>query len=161
MRRAVMVGVVLAATTLVVPTPALGCTVEPMSDEQYLANADVVFEGIAGPHRDPNAGAPITSSGDPIFWTFTVERQIKGTVAPVQEVASARSGATCGIVFEEGVRYRVFASYAGGVLSTGLGSGTRLVQPTPSTTTTVRPTTTTTPRATTSTSPPRRLTLTG
>ena len=163
MRRAVMLGVTLVAMTLVVPPLALGCSItEPLpTEEQYLADADVVFEGIAGPHRDPNAGAPIKTSGDPIFWTFTVERPIKGTVAPVQEVASARSGATCGIVFQEGVRYRVFASYVDGVLRTGLGSGTRLVQPTPSTTTTVRPTTTTAPHASTTTSPPRPLALTG
>lgn len=61
---------------------------------------------------------------------------IKGAASPVQEVASARSEATCGIRFQEGARYRVYARYVNGELHTGLGSGTRLA-PAVATTTTV------------------------
>jgi len=73
-----------------------------------------VFEGLAVSSRDPNAGASIISTGDPIFWNFLVERQIKGSTGPQQEVGTARGGASCGFTFQIGVRYRVFASRQGG-----------------------------------------------
>ncbi len=161
--------VVLVAGMAVVPRPpaALACTITAPgpTEEELLARADVVFEGVVGSHRDPNTGATIIGSGDPIFWTFTVERVIKGAVSRVQEVASARSGASCGIRFEEGARYRVYANYVGGTLSTGLGSGTRLASAVASTTTTttaVTGTTTTVPRPAQPAEPvPRRIALTG
>lgn len=144
MRRALAVAVVLVGTSLYVSSPALGCSVvDPGPTEaELLAMADVVFEGVAGSHRDPNVGAPVQTTGDPIFWTFTVERQVKGTVAAVQEVASARSGVSCGIAFTEGSRYRVYARYIDGVLTTSFGSGTRLL---PETTTSTTPSTTVPP----------------
>jgi hypothetical protein len=153
-RRALVVAVVLAAATMAWPSsPALGCSATgPVPTEaEFLAGADVVFEGVAGAHRDPNAGAPVQGSGDPIFWTFTVDRQVKGAVAPVQEVGTARSDASCGIRFLEGVRYRVYAQYEGAALMTSAFSGTRVAPVTTSTTT----------RSTTTTSPPRRIALTG
>ena len=149
---------VVLAGTLVSPDAAVGCSMtgpEP-SEAEYVAMADVVFEGVAGPHRDPNAGAAVQTSGDPIFWTFTVERQIKGSVAAVQEVASARSSATCGMTFTQGVRYRIFAKYVGGVLSTSAGSGSRPIEAVTTTTTTTVPA-----PPTTTTRPPRRIALTG
>ena len=119
-----------------------------------------MFEGVAGSHRDPNAGAPVIGSGDRIFWTFAVERQLKGDVPPVVEVATSRSGASCGVSFQEGVRYRVFARYDGTTLITGLGSGTRPVTATTTTTaTTVAPTVQ--PRAPITPSGPRPIALTG
>ena len=156
MRRAVVVAMVVLAGTLVSPDAAVSCSItapEP-TEAEYVAMADVVFEGVAGPHRDPNAGAALQTSGDPIFWTFTVERQIKGAVAAVQEVASARSGVSCGMTFTQGVRYRIFAKYVGGVLTTSAGSGSRPIDAVTTTTTVPAPTTTTT-------RPPRRITLTG
>ena len=151
MWRALVSVVVLVATTLVLAPPALGCSFagpEP-TEAEHVARADVVFEGVAGPHRDPTAGAPAQSSADPIFWTFYVDREVKGDVAPVQEVASPRSGASCGLIFDEGVRYRVFATYDGTVLTSRLGSGTRPAPLTASTTTTTTasPTTTRPPAA--------------
>lgn len=135
-----------AAGGLGAPSPVSACSLAlPLpTEEEHLEQADLVFEGLAVSSRDPNAGASIISSGDPIFWTFLVEREIKGSTGPTQEVATARSGATCGFGFQAGVRYRVFASALNGVFMTGLGSGTRLVSDVPQTTTTVPPATTTT-----------------
>ena len=163
MRRTLVVAMVLAST-LAVSRPTLGCSVTSPgpTEEQLFAAADVVFEGVAGGHRDPAAGASVQSSGDPIFWTFAVDREIKGHVGPSVEVASARSSATCGITFQPGVRYRVFARYQNGTLQTGLGSGTRTAQVTTSTTPTTAPATptTTAPRPATP-SAPRQIALTG
>jgi hypothetical protein len=95
------------------------------SEQELLDQADVVFQGVALTSEDPNAGAPVHSSGDPIAWTFTVEQVVKGVASATQQVTTARSGATCGFTFVEGHRYVVYARAVGGVLSTSLFSGTR------------------------------------
>ncbi len=149
-RRAVIVAVVavaVGAMVLFVAPTAGACTLPPgpgPTEEELLARADTVFEGVATSRSDPNADAPTQSSGDPIVWTFAVDRQIKGTVTEPQDVSSARSGATCGITFRIGTRYRVFADAVDGVLWASLGSGTREATLEPSTITTA---TTTVPPA--------------
>ncbi len=103
------------------------------------------------------------SSGDPIIWTFAVDREVKGTPSQPQEVRSARSGATCGITFEIGTRYLVLADLVDGVFWTSLGSGTREAAAAPSTTTTTTrpPTTTTTTVPGAQPTRTRSITLTG
>ena len=138
-----MVLAATAATALVISPPAQACSIAwpGPSDEELLARADLVFEGIALFGEDPNAGAPVMSSGDPIFWTFRVSREIKGPASQPQVVVSARSGATCGIHFRIGAHYRVFAHLVDGVYRTGLGSGTQELtgEETTTTTTTAPP----------------------
>ena len=166
-RTAVYLGLALFVGVLGAPSPASACSLSlPLpTEEEHLERADLVFEGLAVSSMDPNAGAPIISTGDPIFWTFLVEREIKGSTGVTQEVATARGGATCGYSFHAGVRYRVFASAQNGVFMTGLGSGTRPVSDTQRTTTTQAPATPTTtiPTARPQTTPsnPRPLALTG
>jgi hypothetical protein len=141
----------MAGVVSVVGAPSAGaCSILPPgpTDEELDEQADVIFEGIAVSSRDPNSGAEIKTSGDPIHWSFAVDTVVKGMVAPHQEVTSARSGGTCGYVFQIGERYRVYASERNGVLRTGLGSGTRPAPPEP------RPTTTTIPRAAPPLDPP-------
>jgi hypothetical protein len=154
MRRVVAVAVVVVAAGLSWSTPASACSVTELPTEaQYVARADVVFEGTAVNRVDPKAGSPAIGTGDPITWTFAVDRRIKGSVAAQQVVQSARSGASCGFTFTVGTRYRVYGNYDGTVLRTGFPSGTReapLV------------TATTAPRAVPPpASPPRRIALTG
>lgn len=64
-----MVAGVLAVGALTVPVPpaALACSVTAPgpTEEEFLAMADVVFEGVVGTHRDPAAGATVIGSGDP------------------------------------------------------------------------------------------------
>ncbi|MDP8938304.1 MAG: hypothetical protein M3O23_11355 [Actinomycetota bacterium] len=157
MRRAVTAVLTAAAvtTTVFLWAPTAGaCTAPPApgpTEEEFLAQADLVFEGVATARHDPNAGAPMQSSGDPIIWTFTVDRQIKGAAAQPQLVQSPRSSATCGMSFEIGTRYRVFAKNVDGVYQTTSVSGTReatlesitttttIRPPSPTTTTTLRP----------------------
>jgi hypothetical protein len=125
-RAAVLVGLALIAGVLGMASPASACSfvVPGPTQHELLAQADLAFEGVALSSRDPNAGAPIISSGDPIIWTFAVDRPIKGPVHRLQEVTTARSGASCGVAFQEGVRYRVLAVHQDGAFWTFLFSGT-------------------------------------
>lgn len=147
-RLTILLSVVVAAGVLWTPAPASACTVAASTEAEQLARADLVFEGTARSSHDPNAGAAI-SSGDPVFWTFTVDRRIKGDAAADQVVSTPRSGASCGVDFTVGVRYRVFAVEREGVFVTTLGSGTRETVLVPE-----EPTTTTTPTTTTPTTKP-------
>lgn len=148
---AALLALASVAGVLGATSPVSACSLaSPLpTEEEHLARADLVFEGLAVSSRDPNAGAPIISTGDPIFWTFLVEREIKGSTGMQQEVGTARGSATCGFSFQVGVRYRVFADARNGAFMTSLGSGTRQVSDPPQTTTT----TTTRPLAATTTVP--------
>lgn len=159
MRRVVAVAVLLVAVGVPWSSPASACTIStPLPTEaEYVATADVVFEGTAVGRVDPNAANPVMTSGDPIVWTFAVDRPIKGSVGLQQVVESARSGASCGFTFTVGTRYRVYGRYDGAVLRTAFGSGTREA-PLVATTTTVPRAVTTVPP---STLPPRRIALAG
>jgi len=96
-------------------SPALACSLAPapadpaLAEQQQFDQATVVFEGVALSSNDPTAGARIQSSGDPVFFTFAPDRVLKGTPGARPVVSSAKSGASCGVTFTVGVRYRVFA----------------------------------------------------
>jgi hypothetical protein len=164
MRRVLAVVVVLLAAGLSWSSPAAACSVTaPLPTEaEYVAMAHVVFEGTAVGRRDPNAGAPVIGSGDPIVWSFSVDRPIKGLTGMQQDVESARSEGSCGFTFTLGTRYRVYAMNENGVLRTGFPQGTREAPLVATTTTTVQQVVpTTVPAATRTASPPRRIALTG
>ena len=158
MRRLLAVTVLLVAAGLSWSAPASACSVSgpPPTDAQYLAMADVVFEGTAIGRHDPNAGAPVVASGELVLWTFAVDRPIKGSVGLQQTVASARSSVSCGFEFSLGTRYRVYGSYEGALLRTSSPSGTRAAPLVAAVTTTVPPVHPPAPG-----SPPRRIALTG
>ena len=145
MRHRVAMAVAMLVTGLVSvqAPPAAACSIVAPgpTEEELLARADLVLEGTAVSSRDPNPGAATIASGDPIFWTFATERAIKGAPAAPQEVGTSRSGASCGVTFKAGHRYRVFANLVNGVYMTSLGSGTVEIarQAEPTVTTTTRP----------------------
>jgi nucleoid-associated protein YgaU len=131
-----LVVVVWAAAVLTVTVvqakKALACSCAPSSEQQLANAADVVFDGVAAGRHDPNPAGGIVGSGDPISWTFDVSGVIKGAPTDPQEVRSARGGATCGISFELGPPYRVFARrQADQTLATDLCSGTRALSSPP------------------------------
>lgn len=153
MRRILAVAVVLVAAGLSWSTPASACSVtEPVPTEaQYVAMADVVFEGVALGRQQ--TGGTAAGTGYDFAWTFSVDRPVKGSVA-LQQVVETSATSSCGIPFAVGTRYRVFANYDGAVLRTGLGSGTQEAPLVATTTTTV-------PRPVPPASPGRRIALTG
>ena len=159
-RLTILLSIAVAAGVLWIPSPASACTVAESTEAEQLARADLVFEGIAASSHDPNAAAPI-SSGDPIYWTFIVDHRIKGDAAAEQTVWTPRSGATCGVDFTVGVRYRVFAAARDGAFMSTLGSGTREAVLVPETTTTTKPPAPTTSTPTTKAPGKRPLARTG
>lgn len=164
MRRAamaVLTAVLVAGPAMVGVTGAGACSVTAPgpTEEELAARADLIFDGVAVSSQDPNAGQPIIGTGDPIAWTFTVLRPVKGPVAtPQQQVTTARSGASCGVAFQAGSSYRVYAQLIGGRYEASLGNGTRpldQVPPAPASTTTSSTSTTRAPAPTAATVAPR------
>jgi hypothetical protein len=154
--KATMAVVLVAATFLWGPSPARACSVTgpPPTEAQYVAAAEVVFEGTAVASRDPGG----TGLQFFVVWTFSVDTPIKGPVLLQQDVVTALSGASCGYPFTVGMRYRVYARQIDGVLTTGGPDGTRLAPlVAPTTTVTTAPPVARPP----TTSPARRIALTG
>ncbi len=157
MRKPVLavMALVLAALALIAgaSSPAIACSALPVppTEQQFVSRADVIFEGVYVSSRDPNAGASIVSSADPIFFTFAADRVLKGgPISSPVVVSSARDGASCGATFTVGVRYRVYARNVSGALVTDSVSGNRPVSLESSTTTTppaTRPSAPAVPRA--------------
>lgn len=103
---------------------AWACSCAPSSMREHFGRADAVFAGTVTNREDPNAGASVRSSADPIIWTFDVDSTQKGRVEDPQQVRSEQDGASCGFGFEIGRRYQVFADDGEGGYHTGLCSGT-------------------------------------
>jgi hypothetical protein len=104
--------------------PAHACSCLPVvpAYEGHLARADVVFDAVAT-QRTGGAG-----SFDPVTYRFDVAGVVKGTTTDPQDVLTAANGALCGIEFEIGLAYRVFARRQhDGTLSTGMCDGSRLL----------------------------------
>jgi len=128
---------VLASLALVIgaASPSIACSApfQAPTEQQFLDQADVVFEGVALSSRNPSTGAAIQSSGDPVFYTFAADRALKGSIGSQVVVSTAAGSASCGDTFTIGVRYRVYARNVAGSLTTGTGVGNRpvpLVAPT-------------------------------
>lgn len=97
---------------------AYACSCIPQSTQEHFNQNDVVFTG-----KVVNKDSKMLS--DYYVVTFEVYKQYKGDVVSKNiEIVTHQSSATCGVNFEEGKEYVVFASDADGELMTGLCSGT-------------------------------------
>ena len=104
--RAVLVVSFLASALVVLgATRALACScVAPRSDRVALEDATAVFAGTVA------AVEPGVEIGvDPATWTFAVDTVYKGPIGTTQDVSTHTQPAACGVVFDEGARYVVFA----------------------------------------------------
>ena len=84
----------MALVHVAAPPPAGACSCTGLDDQQALAQADVAVVGEVVARDEPAAPG---SSLDPALWTFRVRTVFKGEVATRQGVASAMSGASCGL----------------------------------------------------------------
>ena len=103
---------VLGALSLVVVSaaPSFACSCAGASTAQYVDGADVVLTGTVT-DKQPPPKRPVMSSGDPVTYTFDVERTFKGDPSGPVPVLSAMDGASCGLEgVRVGQRYVVFAS---------------------------------------------------
>lgn len=124
----VVAGLVVAVTIGLIPvTHALACSCAgPLTDRQALRYADVAFDGVA---LSRTFAPDLKSSGDLVDYAFRIERQLKGGPAGDPFVVkTAASGAACGMGFQLGTRWRVFAKSNGHELVTYLCSGNRALE---------------------------------
>lgn len=99
-------GLLVAPALVVVgATQALACSCVPARpDKVAVKDAKAVFAGTV---VDVEDGVDV--GFDKVTWTFAVESVYAGDVDESQEVTSHTQSAACGIVFDKGKRYLVFA----------------------------------------------------
>jgi hypothetical protein len=109
-------GLVIAALASVSAADAVACSGTRLLDDDWseeFSRARVVFTGTAIRREEPLRIGNVTSTMDPIHWTFAVDAVEKGGGGDRITVSSARSSASCGVEFSLGQRYRVYASASG------------------------------------------------
>jgi hypothetical protein len=127
-RAQVLIFIAITIAAHLIPTArARACTCASRPVTEQFANADIAFVGTPTARLDPNAGAAMRSSADPIHYTFTVELAWKGVETDTLTVLTAMDGASCGRSFTLGQRYLVFCDLRGGRPRTGLCSGDDLL----------------------------------
>jgi hypothetical protein len=97
----------LIAPSLVVmgATRALACSCIPQQpDKAAIEDAQAVFSGTLD---EVEPGVEV--GFDVVTWTFAVDTVYKGEVERSQDVTTQTQSAACGLVFDEGKRYVLFA----------------------------------------------------
>ena len=115
--------VLMAAAFLVVNQPcAFACScLPPGPPGDELARSAAVFAGkVVG--LDVPAG--VNSGADPVRVTFQISQVWKGTASPNLVVTTAQSSASCGVAFEQGQDYLVYAAGTDDALTASLCSRT-------------------------------------
>ena len=100
---------------------AIACSCEGVNPKRDLRKSDAAFVGIVLSHRRVRANEPVLSSpADPTFWTFSVERAVKGKLPRRLVVTTASSGAACGLELEQGQRTGLLLRRDGSEYESGL-----------------------------------------
>jgi len=103
------------------PTAALACSCVSWTPDEQFANATAVFVGTV------NNISGDGWNGQKRLVDFAVTEVRKGILDKTVIVATGAGGGDCGVDFEEGKVYTVYAYDDGGQLGTGICSGTALV----------------------------------
>lgn len=128
-RRTVWVALAASLSTLLAvagPVPrAAACTcLAGVAEAEYRSDADVVFTGTVLARHPPAPWTPAVSTAAPVTWRFAVDGTVKGAATEQQDVDSPWDSNACGVVFEAGRRYRVYATRRGATLATNVCAGT-------------------------------------
>ena len=107
------------------PQAAWACSCMRSTPEERMERADVVFTGRVVDKKMQTQETTPFGGLRLIQWTFEVEADHKGSVSKQMTVESASSSAACGINFQMGERYQVFANQSNTALRASLCSGTR------------------------------------
>ncbi|MGH2783728.1 MAG: hypothetical protein ACRDJ1_00520, partial [Actinomycetota bacterium] len=108
---------------LVTGRSALGCSCAPGDPRSSLAQADGAFVGRLESRESPTPSPGGTfSSGQPVTYTFVVERSVKGDLGKRVNVESAAYGASCGLEVRVGERTGLFLYRDDGQWKSGLCS---------------------------------------
>jgi hypothetical protein len=107
-----LVALTLVSTGLVVGSAgrtAWACSCAVVTEAEYGDMADVVFTGTLERIDTPEGDA--RSSMDPVTYVFAVDTVFKGAAAEVQNVVTARDGASCALEgMSAGGEFVVYAS---------------------------------------------------
>lgn len=109
---------VLALSTL----PAQACSCLPFDETRATEQSDLIFSGTVT-NRNLIQEYPEGEGGNRIVWSFKVDEVQKGTVPAQQDVMTTDSSASCGMEFEIGARYKIYAAQNEDGVWTGLCSG--------------------------------------
>lgn len=124
--RTVVALLFVAAFVLVQPNCAFACScVPPGTPAEELTQSDAVFQGRVVSVQTPNK--PIESSADVTTITFETSKAWKGQITPTLTLTTPGSSASCGVTFEQGQEYVVYAHLNEGKLTTNLCSRTNTV----------------------------------
>lgn len=135
-----------ALLTAVFTSPASACSCFPGGEGDRYHRADHVFTGVVL-SETLEGGDPTSTFDDRYRYVVAVRTEYKGDVPRVVAVATATSGAACGIRMTKGSEYLVFAhgDSADRRVESTYCSGTRLASAGPPVTTGSLTTTTTPP----------------
>lgn len=95
-----------------VPGRAMACTCgAPLPFDRAVKEADAVFAGVVSSSEQTSGERSFLGSAPygNFAYTFEVDEVVAGEVGARIEVNAHSSGASCGIKFQEGPRYIVFA----------------------------------------------------
>lgn len=112
---------------LLQPQAAWACSCMQSTPEEQMERADIVFTGRVIDQKMKAAETQPFGGRTWVQWTFEVESDQKGAVSEQITVESASNSAACGINFQMGERYQVFANQNNTALRASLCSGTRAV----------------------------------
>ncbi|MBK8168081.1 MAG: hypothetical protein IPK64_19210 [bacterium] len=120
----VLAFIVLVCATLLVPAePARAVVCDGAPITVQFARADVAFVGTPTAWHNPNAGADVISTADPIHYAFSVELAWKGVDTDTLTVLTPAGGPSGGRSFRIGERYLILCQLRDGRPWTGLCSG--------------------------------------
>jgi hypothetical protein len=102
--------------------PATACSCAGVDPARDLARYDAAFVGTVVAHRAEHPTAPIYGTGDPAYWTFSVERAVKGALPSRLVVKTAVGGASCGLKLEQSDRVGLMLERDGDKYRSGLCS---------------------------------------
>ncbi len=104
---------------------AMACSCATSSDRASANRANVVFAGYVVGAEYPNEVRNVNDTLGEIRWTLLPDTLVKGLDAGPVEVLSQSQETACGVSFNVGGRYLVFASDEDGTLTTNSCSRTR------------------------------------
>ena len=104
--------------------PGLACSCIRTTPNMAEQRADIVFTGQVILRR---LDTPTRDRPPVAVWTFLVDQVSKGKAPRRVEVYSARSTASCGVHFQMGADYRVYARRDRQRLSTNLCAGNEAI----------------------------------
>ena len=123
MRRLLVLVLVASATLLVTGRSALGCSCAQGDPRTALARSDAAFVGRLETKESPTPSPEgFYNSGQPVTYTFAVERSVKGELGKRVDVESAAYGASCGLEVRVGERTGLFLYRDDGQWKSGLCS---------------------------------------